>query len=903
MKDVKTPQVEQRNTRGSEVNPIAKWMTATTHACLACALSIVLFSSALPDEEVEARSVTYQLNIPAENLDAALQALALASHHKLLYRTELVAGKTSRALIGTFTTEEAVRQLLSGTDLGFEITPASVVLIKPKDQGKSGDAAPGVGTPTATPTMSSPSSDGAPLGSDKSSRDRLRLAQATQGATSSNLSVGNPNSQPGSPGLSEIIVTAQKREERLQDVPVPVTAIEANTLVDRNQLRLQDYYSSVPGLSVSPSIEQQTTISIRGINTGFGVNPTVGITVDDLPYGASTQNGGGPVVPDIDPADLARIEVLRGPQGTLYGASTLGGLIKYVTVDPSTEAVSGRVEAGTDSVYNGSELGYSARGSVNVPLSDALAVRASGFAREDPGYIDNPILHIDGVNEVHVSGGRLAALWQPAQDFSLKVTALLQDSRGDGSSDIDVPTPNYPESTGLGDLQQNYPRGVGAFDRRVQVYGATLKATLGGIDLVAISGYSINSFNDSSDFTFIFGPYSKTLFGTPYTADTDNSRLNKFSQEVRLSSKIGDRVDWLLGGFYTYENSKYFFTAPALIPATGEEKGNWYYTSFPSTYQEEAAFTDWTFQILDPFDIQLGARESHIYQTNSESVIGPYAPFFLGVPSPAYYPQVDSSSNAFTYLVTPRFKFSPDLMVYARLASGYRPGGPNAVPGTPREFSPDKTNNYEIGLKGDFLDHTLSVDSSVYYIGWKNIQLLLLDPTNFQSYTGNASQAKSEGVELSVQSKPMKGLTIAAWVAWNEAELTRGFPPDSVAAGGTYGVAGNPLPYAARFSGYLSLEEEFPLVNGVTALIGGSESYVGDREGEFTSSPERTNLPAYARTDLRAAVKYSSWTLNVFANNVADKRGLIAGGLGYYPPFGFQYIQPRTVGVSIARAF
>ena len=188
-------------------------------------------------------------------------------------------------------------------------------------------------------------------------------------------------------------------------MPVPVTALNAQALVDNNQLRLQDYYTSVPGLNVSPAVQSTQVISIRGITTGYGTNPTVGITVDGVPYGASTGLGGGQVVPDIDPGDLARVEVLRGPQGTLYGASSMGGLINFVTVDPSTEAVSGRVQVGTDEVYNGAGLGYSARGSVNVPLSDTLALRASGFVREDPGYIDNPILHINGINEAHAGEG------------------------------------------------------------------------------------------------------------------------------------------------------------------------------------------------------------------------------------------------------------------------------------------------------------------------------------------------------------------------------------------------------------------------------------------------------------------------------------------------------------------
>src|SRR5262249_23933181 len=156
--------------------------------------------------------------------------------------------------------------------------------------------------------------------------------------------------------------------ERLQDVPVPVTVINAQTLADTNQLRIQDYYASIPGFSViSVGIQSITLLSIRGINSDAAGNPSVGITVVDVPYGASTNAGGGTLVPDLDPYDLAHVEILRGPQGTLYGASSLGGLLKFVTVDPSTDGVSGHVESGLSGIHNGAELGYNVRGAVNVP--------------------------------------------------------------------------------------------------------------------------------------------------------------------------------------------------------------------------------------------------------------------------------------------------------------------------------------------------------------------------------------------------------------------------------------------------------------------------------------------------------------------------------------------------------
>src|ERR1700678_1267405 len=255
--------------------------------------------------------------------------------------------------------------------------------------------------------------------------------------------------------LAEIVVTAEKREERLQDVPVPVTVISTEDLLNTNHQRLQDYYTTVPGLNLV-SGDGASSLAIRGITTGGGStgNPTVGVTIDDVPFGSSSGLlAFGGQIPDIDPSDLARVEVLRGPQGTLYGASSIGGLLKYVTVDPSTEGFSGRMQADANSVYNGNGPGYVVRGAVNIPLTDTLAVRASAFTRRDAGYIDDPFIGRDGVNRADVNGGRVSLLWRPSADLSLKIGALLQDTRGFGSayvgSSFDV------NQTGLGDLQQD----------------------------------------------------------------------------------------------------------------------------------------------------------------------------------------------------------------------------------------------------------------------------------------------------------------------------------------------------------------------------------------------------------------------------------------------------------------
>jgi outer membrane receptor protein involved in Fe transport len=242
-------------------------------------------------------------------------------------------------------------------------------------------------------------------------------------------------------------------------------------------------------------------------------------------------------------------------------------------------------------------------------------------------------------------------------------------------------------------------------------------------------------------------------------------------------------------------------------------------------------------------------------------------------------------------------------MAYARLASGYRPGGINQgdLTGLPPRFSPDKTLNYELGLKGSTFDRRVFFDGSVYYIDWKDLQLSLINPANGQTYFTNGSRAKSQGVELSVQLVPTDGLRIDAWAVWNDAVLTEAMPTPE--QGGVNGPVGARLPFSSRFSASASIDYEFPLAQW-TGVAGATVSHVGDRIGAFISDDSRRQVfPSYTRTDVHAGVKTGPWTLDLYLNNVTDERGVLGGGNGTILPTAFQLIQPRTAGLSIARTF
>jgi iron complex outermembrane recepter protein len=742
-------------------------------------------------------------------------------------------------------------------------------------------------------------------------------------ATAQNSSAPQPasdtSSQEGSSSsptaLGEVIVTAQKVREPILDVPVAVSVIDTSSLVATNQVKLTDFYTTVPGLSLAPSTMSSETLSIRGITTGAvgegppNPAPTVAVTIDGVPYGGV--GGGDQLVPDFDPGDLERVEVLRGPQGTLFGASSLGGLVNFVTVDPSPEKVFGNLEVGTSSVYNGAELGYTARGSVNLPLSSDFAVRASVFTRQDPGYIDDPVLGLKGVNEDWARGGFFAALWQPSDAFSLKLNALYQTINGNNTSDV---TPNPPSIFGipaLGDLQQFYIRAVNTYgyDRKAEAFSAIMKYKIGNAELTSLTGYDDYSVRDSFDLSADLASFSEQYFGTPGTQILNSIGLKRVTEELRLSAPIGSSFNGVLGVFYSGERDYWEWNYPASDPFTGATLGDWGVfnsTTSPITYTEYSAFGDLTYHVTPRFDIQIGGRESEFRNgVNAFTVTGLFASVIEGYPSSPYvFPEQSFKENAFTYLLTPRFKVTPNFMLYARLASGYRPGGSNVgTPHVPPEFSPDKTEDYELGAKAATLNHTLFVDASLYYIDWKNIQLPLIYPVNGSTYVGNAAGAKSEGAELSVNARPLRGVNIGAWITLQDAVLTQTVPGAGL-NGEIYGFSGDRLPNTARFSGHFSVDYNFPIRGDLDGVVGGELSYVGDRLDAFSSaSPQRQDLPAYTKVDLHAGTTYDSWTVNFYINNVSDERGLISGGVGNAIPYAFYYIQPRTIGLSVSKEF
>jgi iron complex outermembrane recepter protein len=830
-----------------------------------CAL--VLFSGLTRADS----SASHDFQIAPQALASALVEFSKQADVQVLGATESIQTLRTAGVVGHLTEEQALQRLLQGTELDFRWTGHRTLTIGPHvapAPAASSDAAYDDGSIRSAQANSIQDT------SQAASISQESPPQASGGLSSNRSEAANPN-------LTEIIVTAQKRNERLQDVPVPVTVLSADALLNNNQLRLQDYFSSIPGLSLTSTGHGDATLSIRGLTTGGYTNPTVGVTVDDVPIQSTTILGNRTGAPDFDPSDLAQIELLRGPQGTLYGANSIGGLLKYVTADPSVDALSGRVQVDGDHIQNGEGEGYGVRGSVNLPISDTVAVRASAFVRHDPGYIDDPAHHLEGVNALDVEGARLASIWHISPDWSLKLSALWQKTSAEGGSEVTL---------GTGDLNQVALPGTGGFDHQLSAYSASVSGNVSGLHIAAITGYSIDKFDGNTDLS--------RIFGSP-TNQPNYNKTAKFSEELRLSGTITPKVDWLVGGFYTYENTPTRDLYQSLDPTTYAVTGLLIDDSYPTTYAEFAGFADLTVHFTDQFDIQIGGRESKNRQTYEETLSGEFYPVTT------INPTEHTSDNSFTYLVTPRYRISSTLMTYARIASGYRPGGPNnscTLYPIPCRYEPDKTRNFELGVKGEALDKELSFDASIYYVDWKDIQLQAFayypNGAIASTYLTNGGTAKSQGIELSAELRPMQGLSLSGWISLNDAKLTQNLPPTSTAAG----LDGDRLPYASRFSGNLAAQQNFKITDFLTAFVSGSVNYLGDRKDVFVpASIERATLPGYAQINARSGIQYNAWTVSLFANNLADRRGSVNTDPLVYNSI--TYIQPRTLGISLVKIF
>ena len=705
-----------------------------------------------------------------------------------------------------------------------------------------------------------------------------------------------------------IIVTAQKRTQVLIDVPQSVTVVPGATLEQQHATSFQDYLKLVPGLDLNQSRPGEGRLILRGINTG-GVASTVGIYVDETPFGSSSGLVNGAVLAgDFDTFDLSRIEVLRGPQGTLYGASSLSGVLRFVTNAPSTAAFELRGRAGVEAVKGG-DLGYNADAVVNVPLGPTIAFRASGNYRKDAGFIDS--IGTGGsdvaknINGDRSYGGRASLLFKPSDAASIRLSAIAQNIDANAPSVIEADPVTLRPLHGL--TQSQF---VPQFSNlHYRVYNGTGGFDLGFASLTASTSYATQKQHERIDFTFALSPFLRAALKLPPNEffEAQDTNLNKFTQEIRLSSQ-SHLLDWLVGGYYTNEKGLIDQSFVAVTPGTLTPLALPFTlgtANVTSKYRELAGFADATFHFGPQFDLELGGRYSHNRQSAHEMTNG-----VLAGGAPKDFPIARSSENVFTYSLAPKFKPNKNTSIYARVAKGFRPGGPNVLPAgvtippdVPRIFHSDSVISYEAGVKAQSADQRFSIDAAAFHINWKNIQLFTV--VSGFGVNANGSSAKSDGFEFTAAARPIAGLTLSANGAYTDARLT-GSTPMSVG-----GRDGDQLPFTPKFT--LSLNGDYGWHVGprTRAHVGASWRHVSGQTAAYdidfvTAHGPQRHVPSYNVVDLNAGVDLGRFDIEAYVKNLGNSHGITSTTaltvFGASPDTGFPLYPGGAIGTGIIRS-
>ena len=704
---------------------------------------------------------------------------------------------------------------------------------------------------------------------------------AAQTASPAAAPASAPSAAGGDVSTQELVVTAEKREERLVNVPVAITALKGTTLKQIGAKTLSDFTALVPGLQLaSQGGGGGQELVLRGLSTGVQEDSAlVGEVVDGVPVGSSSTYAlGGASTLDSALWDINRVEVLRGPQGTLYGANAMGGLISYVYNQPDLRRFGGALEL-EGSTTEGAAASGSARAEINVPIvDDQLALRVSGVYDDGGGYINDPALRKNNINQTLDEGVRADLLWKPNDRFSANLEAIYQHDHRDASDEA-----SYFATSGKpvqGPLDQKYDLlDPATFD--YDELALTLAYDFGPATLTSISSYEYlkndqnTVFTDTVDGPLFTNPGDLALFGIAGPAATnmnfeDRAGTTKYSEELRLASNGPGPLQYVAGFFATHESSfgslLFYGDGPNGLPQSNMDPG--LITGLPSSYAEYAGFAQVSYTIFDRLTVTGGLRYDHIDQTFQETLTGPYAAPLEAFHILAEEPKSSGTESDVNYLVNVRYALTPNSNLYARVASGFRPGGPNvAVAGLPRNFGPDKITDYEAGYKASFFGGRAQFDADVFYIDWQDIQLR----ATAGGLTGetNGGAASSRGVEAEGSFTPVHGLTVGGNVAYVDAHLDQSVP--SVG-----GLAGNPLPLSATWSGAVFTNYVFPLVGAWDGFVGGTAHAESSRNISFPDGIAADNpnfkLEPYLLADIRAGVENDRYTATLFIDNVGNSR-------------------------------
>jgi len=737
-------------------------------------------------------------------------------------------------------------------------------------------------------------------------------APAAMAQTSTPPASSSASAQPSSSRdeqhviLNEVMVTANRRREPEREVPMHVDTVQAAALQQLGAKNLNDYVSYQPGVFfASAGGTGQGELVMRGVSTGNQTSPTVSLYIDDVPVGGSTVYAAAATFL-FDPAllDLDHIEFLYGPQGTLYGAGSMGGLVKYVTVKPDLSGFSGSV-GGDVSNTNRGGTGYSEHASVNLPLvKDKAALRVSVVDQHVTGvYQAVGETPAGGADRTHTRGARVQLEVDPTDKLTLNLTAMAQKISADGLSMGDFNLQGQPISGGPYNRALNHRE---PFTQSLQLYSFHAGYDFDGATVDWITAYqdftnhSVQDYPDAflgllNELGPLFGldqPLSSLYVDSQYT-------VHKTSQEIRFTSRKNQTLDWLFGVWLNREDvwEQYALQGdnlppPGITPLIAQ--------AVDSRFEEYAGYGDLTWHVQPTLDLTVGARASGNKQTLSNFEDGPFAG------SPGGFREHMKSQDV-TKMITLSWRPTSTGTYYLRASTGYRPGGLQAPlqssllvpnPNATSTFGSDNLESYELGYKGSYLDHHLNVGLDGYDIEWHHMQLYTYTLGN--TIIQNAGNARIKGIEM--QGSYAEGpWELAASGAYTDAFTDNGAPQLGIQPDAR-------LPYSSRWAGTLSGKYTFILA-GTHAYIGAVVRGASHRNAGFDGDTSDPNfkLPGFMFLDLNVGVTlHNGANVDFYVRNVTNRQVPIGtlndeavnflatvGG-----PMLVQMSTPRTVGMA-----
>ena len=707
-----------------------------------------------------------------------------------------------------------------------------------------------------------------------------------------------------STALAEVIVTAQKRSESVQDVPVSITALSARDLDAMGAEQFFDYGTDIPNLSFGIGASDGNLagrgIALRGIQ---GSN-TTGVYIDETP-----------VLETLDPhiVDIARIEVLRGPQGTLYGAESMGGTVRIITEQPDVRSrgVTGQVHVGGSWTEHGG-FNNLEEGVVNIPLAaDTLAVRMSAFHQFDDGYFNKdigpygapPTGTLEKLGSMRYYGGSVAIRYQPMSELSITPRIMYQRTEQDGSPYAY----NYAENL---TQREVFDLSTGGSDKWYLASLAINYTAPFGTFVSSTAYFDRHTFEteDDTDFiTYAFGP--ATTVPGPITRKLD---LRRFAQEVRFASTFQGPFQVLVGGFYSDSTRPrdYEWQAPGLGAQLVPPAPNDNVLSFVDSreFKEKAVFGDASFDILKNLKATVGIRWFEDDDTFNQYTNGI---FYGNVGSTYVAPPTSESGVTPKYLL--EYKATPDLLLYTSAAKGFREGGENiALPPGPAPvgcdtdlanlglnpsetgtFKSDSLWNYEAGFKSSFNDHRFTLNGTGFWIEWDKIQQLVALPLCGYGITANSGHARSQGVELEFNGRLTPELTLGVAFGYENARITeKGATPQPV---------GSPVYNVPKVNYAANLEYARPVTTEWSGFARASYAYVG-HSYSGNNAPPLEYRPSYNIMDLRVGARRSQLELTAFIKNIGNKHANLGDAIliGAEVPGQPRFVtnQPRTIGLE-----